>query len=133
MPIFGGSNQTQPTVKNFSAVVDMVLLSNGTMFHTHHIYNFKQSEVLFRGANVTAFNGTMTVTTEKGTTENVPGYLHFQNNIMSIWVYPGKIDNHFGPTPINGMILSPEKLRELGTELPQLQQGGARNSTGSSS
>ncbi|AIF84043.1 hypothetical protein NTE_01985 [Candidatus Nitrososphaera evergladensis SR1] len=126
-PIFGGNNQTQPTVKSFDATVDMVLLSNGTMFHTHHIYNFVQSGVLFQGNNVTAINGTMSVTTEKGTTENVPGYLHFQNNIMSIWVNPGKIDNHFGPTPINGMILSPEKLEELGAHLPQIQQ----NTTGS--
>jgi hypothetical protein len=126
-PIFGGNNQTQLTVKSFDATVDMVLLSNGTMFHSHHIYNFKQSGVLFKGNNVTAINGTMTVTTEKGTTENVPGYLYFQNNIMSIWVNPGKIDNHFGPTPINGMIISPEKLRELGAQLPQLQQ----NITGS--
>lgn len=133
MPVFGGNNQTQPTVKNFSAVVNMVLLSNGTMFHTHHISNFKQSEVLFQGSNTTAFNGTMTVTTEEGMAENVPGYLHFQNNIMSVWVNPGQIDNHFGPTPINGMMLTPEQLEELGAELPQLQQGAAaQNSTAAS-
>jgi hypothetical protein len=130
MPIFGGNNQTKPTVKAFDAVIDMVLLSNGTMFHTHHISNFKQSEVLFKGNNVTAFNGTMTVTTEKGPTEEVPGFLQFHNNMMSVWVNPGKIQNHFGPTPINGMILSPEKLQEIRSlEAQELQQGNQGNTT----
>lgn len=115
-PVFGGgsSNQTtKPMVKSFDAVIDMVMLSDGTKFHTHHISNFKQSDVLYMGNNVTDFNGTMTVTTENGPTENVPGFLHFQNNVMSVWVNPGKVGNHFGPTPINGIILTPEKLQDI--------------------
>jgi hypothetical protein len=117
-PVFGGSSSnqtttTKPMVKSFDAVIDMVMLSDGTKFHTHHISNFKQSDVLYMGNNVTDFNGTMTVTTENGPTENVPGFLHFQNNVMSVWVNPGKVGNHFGPTPINGMILSAEKVQEI--------------------
>lgn len=122
-PIFGGSNETKPTVKSFDAVIDMVSITNGTMFHTHHISNFKQSEILYMGNNNTAINGTMTVTTEHGPTENVPGFIQLQNNMMSVWISPGKIGSHFGPTPINGMILSPEKLQEIRSlESPQLQQ-----------
>lgn len=122
-PIFGGSNETKPTVKSFDAVIDMVSLANGTMFHTHHISNFKQSDILYMSHNNTAINGTMTVTTEHGPTENVPGFIQFHNNIMSVWVSPGKIGSHFGPTPIDGMILSPEKLQEIRSlEAPQLQQ-----------
>jgi hypothetical protein len=117
-PVFGGSSSnqtttTKPMVKSFDAVIDMVMLSDGTKFHTHHISNFKQSDVLYMGNNVTDFNGTMTVTTENGPTENVPGFLHFQNNVMSVWVNPGKVGNHFGPTPINGIILTPEKLQDI--------------------
>jgi hypothetical protein len=75
-------------------------------------------------ANATTFNGTMTVTTERGTTENVPGFLQFQNNQMSIWVNPGDIENHFGPTPIHGIILNPELLQEISSLVsPSLQQG----------
>jgi hypothetical protein len=130
-PVFGGSNQTttKPMVKSFDAVIDMVMLSDGTKFHTHHISNFKQSDVLYMGNNVTDFNGTMTVTTENGPTENVPGFLHFQNNVMSVWVNPGKVGNHFGPTPINGMILSPEKLQEIKSLQSQELQGQQRTTS----
>jgi hypothetical protein len=45
--------------------------------------------------------------------------------MMSVWVNPGKVGNHFGPTPIHGMILSPEKLQEIQSmEAQELQQGG---------
>ena len=60
----------------------------------------------------------MTVTTERGTTENVPGFLQFQNNQMSIGVNPGDIENDFGPTPIQGMIINPELLQEIASVLP---------------
>jgi len=122
-PIFGGSNQTKPNVHSFDAVIDMVSISNGSMFHTHHISNFKQSDILYTGNNNTAINGTMTVTTEHGPTMNVPGFIHFQNNIMSVWVDPGKVGSHFGPTPLNGMILSPEKLQEIRSLESQELQG----------
>jgi hypothetical protein len=122
-PVFGGNNHTKPMVKSFDAVIDMVMISDGTKFHTHHISDFKQSDVLYMGNNVTDFNGTMTVTTENGPAENVPGFLHFQNNVMSVWVNPGKVGNHFGPTPINGMILSPEKVQEIKSLESQELQG----------
>ena len=130
-PIFEGNNQTKPMVKSFDAVIDMVMISNGSKFHTHHISDFKQSDILFKGNNVTAFNGTMTVTTENGPTQNVPGFLQFQNNVMSVWVNPGHVGNHFGPTPINGIILTPEKLQDIRSLISeelmgsQQQQGNA--------
>ena len=64
----------------------------------------------------------MTVTTERGTTEKVPGFFQFQNNQMSIWVNPGDIENHFGPTtPIQGMIINPELLcKRLPVSYPQV-------------
>lgn len=132
-PIFEGNNQTKPMVKSFDAIIDMVSIANGTMFHAHHISNFKQSDILYKGNNVTAINGTMTVTTENGPTENVPGFLYFHNNIMSVWVNPGHIGNHFGPTPVDGMILSPEKLQEIRSlESQELQQGAQQQQQGNS-
>jgi len=114
-PVFGSTN-TNPTVKSFSAVLVMTASNNGTMTHSHHISNFKQIEVTHPGGNSTIFNGTMTVTTEMGTTENVPGILDFQNDRMSIWVSPGQIQNHFGPTPIDGIILNPQLLQMIRSE-----------------
>ena len=124
-PIFGGgaAGGSPPTVKNFSAIVDMAAFANGSMFHTHRFYDFKQSHVLFNPNNSTAINGTMTITTEQGTTQNVMAYLHFQNNAMFVWVNPGQINNHFGPTPINGLIVNPQQIAEIRSmEAPQLQQ-----------
>ena len=124
-PIFEGNNQTKPTVKSFDAIIDMVSITDGTKFHTHRISDFKQTDVLYMGNNNTVINGTMTVTTENGPTQHVEGFLQFQNNMMSVWVNPGKVGNHFGPTPIHGMILSPEKLQEIQSmEAQELQQGG---------
>ncbi len=125
-PVFGtASNQTQqPTVKNFSAVIVMTTINNGTVLHSHRISDFKLLGVTHPGGNTPAFNGTMTVTTENGPTQNVPGFLDFQNNRMSIWVNPGAIQNHFGPNPINGMTLNPQQLQEIRSlELPSAQQG----------
>lgn len=124
-PVFGAaSNQTQPTVKSFDAVIVMTTVNNGTMLHSHRISDFKLLGVTHPGGNTTAFNGTMTVTTENGPTQNVPGFLDFQNNRMSIWVNPGAIQNHFGPNPINGMTLNPQQLQEIRSlELPSAQQG----------
>ena len=134
-PLFGGAaGGSPPTVNNFSAVVDMVSFANGTMFHTHHFYNFRDGMVSYAANNATNINGTMTITNEEGTTENVVAYLHFQNNFMSVWVDPGQINNHFGPTPINGMILSPQKLEEIrSAEAPQLQPQSMQNTTSSTS
>jgi hypothetical protein len=91
----------------------MTIINNGTMLHSHRISDFKLLGVTHPGQNTTAFNGTMTVTTENGPTQNVPGYLDFQNNRMSIWVNPGAINNHFGLNPINGMILNAQQLQEI--------------------
>jgi hypothetical protein len=124
-PIFGGDNQTTPTVKSFDAVIVMTTVANGTRLHSHMVSNFKQGQVLHLAGNTTDINGTMTVTTEQGTTQNVPGFLNFQNNRMSIWINPGAIQNHFGPTPITGIIVSsPQQLQEIGRLLPpSLTQG----------
>jgi hypothetical protein len=45
----------------------------------------------------------MTVTLQEGPVENVPVFITPQNNLLSIATDPAATENHFGPTPINGM------------------------------
>jgi hypothetical protein len=127
MPLLGpGTEGTQPTVTSFDAIIEMTRLADGTFLHDHTISDFRQSEVLFSEENATTINGTATVTTEQGPTENVPLYITLQENLISIAVDPVATENHFGPTPISGIILTPEHLQEISTLLTNtLQEGGA--------
>jgi len=133
-PVFGGDNQTQPQVKSFDAVIVMTSLSNGTKTHSHHISDFKQIQAINAAHNSTLFNGTMTVTTENGPGQNASGYLIFQNDRMAIVVSPADMNSHFGPTPINGIILTPQLLAEIRSlEAPSLQQSAMNTDSNSTS
>jgi hypothetical protein len=123
-PVFGSEQATaEPKVMNFSAVLVMTLIDNGTMTHSHRLSDFKQSTVTHPGGNTTIINGTMTVTTEQGPTPNVPSYLLFQNDRMSVWVNPIPLHNHFGPTSlITGIIVNPQLLAQVRSmEAPNVQ------------
>jgi hypothetical protein len=118
MPLFGaGSEGTEPTATSFNAIVEMTRLADGTDLHSHTFSDFQQSDVLHTAENTTTINGTMTVSLQEGPVENVPVFITLQNNLISIGVDPGPTDNHFGPTPISGIILSPEHLQEISNRL----------------
>jgi hypothetical protein len=123
MPLLGaGTNETEPTVTNFSAIVEMTQLADGTFLHQHTISDFRPSAILRADANSTTINGTATVVTEEGPTENVPIYITLQNNLISITVDPVATENHFGPTPITGIILTPEHLQDISNRLTRTVQ-----------
>jgi hypothetical protein len=123
MPLLGaGTNETEPTVTNFSAIVEMTQLADGTFLHQHTISDFRPSAILSADANSTTINGTATVVTEEGPTENVPIYITLQNNLISIAVDPVATENHFGPTPITGIILTPEHLQDISNRLTRTVQ-----------
>lgn len=126
MPLFGaGSEGTEPTVTSFDAVVEMTRLADGTDLHTHTLSDFQQSAILHTAANTTTINGTVTVSLQEGPVENVPVFITLQNNLISIGVDPGPTDNHFGPTPISGIILAPEHLQQISNLLtPTAEEGG---------
>ncbi len=119
-PLIGGSNATgstttaEPHISNFTANLAMVSNENGTMFHTHKISNFNQTSVQHQGANSTTVNGTLTVSLREGPVNDVRGYIHITNDKIEFWVDPGATDNHFGPTAITGIVLQPEKTRQMG-------------------
>lgn len=126
MPLLGaGTEGTQPTVNSFDAIIEMTRYADGTFLHQHTISDFMQSAILHTDANSTTINGTATVVTEQGPTENVPLFITLQNNLVSIGIDPVATENHFGPTPISGIILTPEHLQDISNLLTStVQEGG---------
>ena len=115
-----GSNQTNtasasnatsttggPPNATFNSKFNMVM-TNGSAMHDHEIYNFKLASISNPNNTTSVFNGTATITMRQGPVENVPVSIkRIDNNVISIWVDPTMINNHFGNTPIFGTI---EKL-----------------------
>jgi hypothetical protein len=131
MPLFGaGTEGTQPTVTNFNAIVEMTHLADGTALHSHTFSDFTQSDIVSAAENTTTITGTMTVTLEQGPVENVPVLITLQNNLISIVPDSAATQNHFGPTPINGIILAPEHLQQISDLLTRTLQGGGGTEAG---
>ena len=120
VPLIGGSaesgNQTEPQVSNFSATLYMVSNADGTGQHPHQVSDFTQTSVLHEGSNSTTVNGTFTVTLQEGPVQNVNGYIHIINDKIEFYLDPTATENHFGPTTITGMVLSPDRFGNIKIE-----------------
>ena len=102
-PTVSNNNDNLPTA-TFEAEFDMVML-NGSELHQHSIYNFTLADIMKIDDANYQVNGTATVTMKDGPVNNVPLSLKsMNNNVISIWVDPTKVNNHFGNTPIFGLI-----------------------------
>ena len=94
-------NQTNPA--KFHSWIYMVML-DGTAMHKHSISNFSLSAVSNQD-NATSFKGTVTVTLKDGPAEQVPIEIKIGNNhIIGLSLDAAKTNNHFGDTPIYGII-----------------------------
>jgi hypothetical protein len=88
-----------------------MVMTNGSALHDHRIYNFTLTNMSMPNNSTTVFNGTATITMRQGPVSDVPLSIKaMDNNAVSIWVDPTKVQNHFGNTPIFGTI---EKLLEV--------------------
>jgi hypothetical protein len=88
-----------------------MVMTNGSAMHDHRIYDFTLTDMSMPNNSTTVFNGTATITMKQGPVPDVPLSIKaMDNNAVSIWVDPTKIQNHFGNTPIFGTI---EKLLEV--------------------
>jgi hypothetical protein len=88
-----------------------MVMTNGSAMHDHEIYDFTLTDMSMPNNLTTVFNGTATITMRQGPVPDVPVSIRaMENNAVSIWVEPTKIQNHFGNTPIFGTI---EKLLEV--------------------
>lgn len=100
-PLIG---RAEPQVQSFNATIHMVRL-DGNVLHEHEISNFTQHSVSHTGDAITTFNGTFSVSMREGIVNDVPGYIQFTGDLVSIWLNPTVLENHFGTTPIQGMVL----------------------------
>ena len=88
-----------------------MVMTNGSAMHEHRIYDFKLAGMSMPNNSTTVYNGTVTITMRQGPVSNVPISIRaMDNNAISVWIEPTKIQNHFGNTPIFGTI---EKLVEV--------------------
>lgn len=102
-PNVSNNNDNLPTA-TFEAEFDMVML-NGSELHQHTIYNFTLADISKVDDKNYQVNGTATVTLKDVPVNNVPlSIKSMNNNVISIWVDPTKVNNHFGNTPIFGLI-----------------------------
>jgi hypothetical protein len=86
----------------FNATFYMMKL-NGSAVHTHTISNFKLVGSPVIKNNFTTFNGTATITMKDGPLNDIPISIKLMNeNAISIWLDPLKLDKHFGNTLIYG-------------------------------
>jgi hypothetical protein len=111
------NNKTQggaATASLPNATVDSkfnMVMTNGSAMHDHEIYDFTLTDMSMPNNSTAVFNGTATITMRQGPVPDVPVSIKaMENNAVSIWVEPTKIQNHFGNTPIFGTI---EKLLEV--------------------
>ncbi|NAL78835.1 hypothetical protein DYY65_11425 [Nitrososphaera sp. AFS] len=99
----------QPAFATFSTLLSMVHL-NGTTLHQHSISDFKLTNANSSTTNrysIVTFNGTATVTLTDSPHLNVPISIKIMNShTISLWIDPTKVQNHFGNTPIYGIVLS---------------------------
>jgi hypothetical protein len=103
-PNISNNNNNIPTAA-LEAEFDMVML-NGSALHKHNIYNFTVTDITKVDDKNYQVNGTATITMKDGPVNNVPLNIKaMNNNVISILVDPSKVNNHFGNTPIYGVIL----------------------------
>lgn len=102
--IDGNSDMTLPSAV-FEANFDMVML-NGSSLHQHSIYNFTLSDISMTNDKNSVVNGTATISMKDSPINDVPISIKIlNNNVISIWTDPNKINDHFGNTPIYGQII----------------------------
>ena len=91
----------------FDASIRMVMV-NGSGLHSHTITNFNLSKISSPNNNTKQFNGTVTASMRNGPITDIPVSIKFLgNDVISLWLDPMKIKNHYGSTPIFGFELNP--------------------------
>jgi len=94
-------NQSNPA--KFDSWIYMVML-DGTAMHKHSISNFSLSDVSNQN-NATSYIGKVTITLKDGPVEQVPIEIKVGNNhVIGLSLDAAKTNNHFGDTPIYGII-----------------------------
>jgi len=102
-------------IARFQALLHMVML-NGSAMHDHEISNFTQvGDPTFNGdTNPTTITGTTTITMREGPVHGVQTTIEIgQDKVIAITPDPAALENHFGNTPIYGLVASPEMMGQM--------------------
>jgi hypothetical protein len=117
-------------IAGFNAMLHMVML-DGSAMHDHEISNFTQTgDATFDSAtNTTTITGTTTITMREGPVHNVPTTIQIaQDQVIAISPEAAAIENHFGNTPIYGLLVSPEMIQDMmsgyGDKMDMTNMGG---------
>ena len=82
-----------------------MIMTNGSAMHTHTIADFILKNKSMPNKTTTVFNGTASASLKEGIVTDVPISLKVMNNsVISIWLDPVKVKNHYGNTPIFGIV-----------------------------
>ena len=104
------TNQTNASSSSsavFDASFEMAMV-NGSGLHRHTITNFNLTKVSMPNKNSVEFNGTATASMKNGPVTNIPISIKFMGDkVISIWLDPTKINNHYGNTPVFGTVIKP--------------------------
>jgi hypothetical protein len=98
---------------------------NGTAEHTHTITNFVLANASQPDNMTTIFNGTSTASMMKGPVADIPTSIRIMGDkVISIWLDPTKIENHYGNSPIYGLVMDADKPRPgpVGSYGPQMRK-----------
>lgn len=107
-------NQTNPA--KFDSWIYMVML-DGTAMHKHSISNFSLSDVSNQD-NATSYKGTVTVTLKDGPVDQVPIEVKVGNNhVIGLSIDAAKTNNHFGDTPIYGIIPPKDDIMKMMSQM----------------
>ena len=96
----------------FNTSFKMVKL-NGTANHTHTITNFVLANMSMPNNMTRIFNGTVTASLKEGPVTDIPTSIRIMGDkVISIWLDPSKVNNHFGNTPIYGTVMDEHGYRQ---------------------
>lgn len=100
-----GNISSQGSSSVFNTSVRMINF-NGTGEHTHSITNFALENVTMQDNMTAVFKGMSTANFREGPITDIPTIITITNGkVISIWLDPSKINNHYGDTPVYGMVL----------------------------
>jgi hypothetical protein len=87
----------------FSANVRMIMV-NGSSSHSHSIANFNVTDISEENG-IKTFNGTSAINLPDGIVEDVPTSVRvLGEGVISIWIDPTRVEEHYGNTPIYGVV-----------------------------
>jgi hypothetical protein len=119
-------------IAGFNALLHHVML-NGSAMHEHEISNFTQTgQATFdSNTNSTTITGTVTITMRGVPVHNVPTTIEIaQDQVIAITLDPATLQNHFGNTPIYGLVASPEMMGQMMMKMRHGNMTDMMNMTG---